>query len=76
MPMSLTSLRKELFKVVDRIIETGIPAEIERSGHHLKIILDEEKSKLANLTPHHTIVGDPESLVDLEVADWRENENL
>jgi hypothetical protein len=67
--MSLTRLRSNLYKVVDEIIETGIPVEIERNGRKLKIVLEEKKSKLANLTPHDCIVGDPEDLVSLSVCE-------
>ena len=46
--MSLTALRNQIFKVVDRVIKTGIPVEIERKGHRLKIVLAEKRSKLRN----------------------------
>ena len=75
-PMSVTRLRNQLFKVIDEVIKTGIPAEIERKGHKLKIVLDEKKSKLANLKRHDCIVGDPDDLVDLKVAQWDEARNL
>ncbi len=75
-PMSLTALRNQLFKVVDEVIKTGIPAEIERKGHRLKIVTEEKKSKLDNLKPHDCIVGDPDELVDLKVAEWSEASNL
>lgn len=70
MAMSLTALRQQLFKAVDQVIETGIPLEIERNGHQVKIILEEKKSKLANLKQHDCIVGDPDELIELDVAEW------
>jgi hypothetical protein len=75
-PMSLTALRNQLFKVVDGVIKTGIPAEIERNGHKLKIVLEEKKSKLDNLKPHDCIIGNPDDLVDLKVAQWLETDKL
>lgn len=75
-PISLTNLRKKLFKVVDNVIKTGIPVEIERNGHRLKIILEDKKSKLSNLKPHDCIVGDPDELIDLKVHEWEEPTNL
>ena len=74
--LSLTALREKLFKVVDRVIQTGIPAEIERKGHRLKIVLDEPHRKLDNLRPHQAIVGNPDELVGLEVGEWLEERNL
>ena len=74
--LSLTALRNNLFKVVDQIIKTGNPVEIERKGQRLKIVLEEKRSKLDNLKPHDCIVGDPDELVDLKVSEWHEENNL
>ncbi len=76
MSMSLTALRQQLFKVVDQVIATGIPIEIKRNGHIVKIVLDDKKSKLANLAKHDCIVGDPEELIDLHLQQWSEESNL
>ena len=43
MAISLTALRQQLFTAVDQVIETGIPLEIERNGHRVKIVLEETK---------------------------------
>ena len=75
-PISLTALRNNLFKIVDKVIETGNPVEIERKGHRLKIVVEERMSKLDNLKPHDCIVGNPDDLIDLKVAEWHETENL
>ncbi len=74
--MSLTSLRGKLFKVVDEVIRTGIPAEIERKGQRVKIVPETKKSKLDNLKPHDCIVGDPDDLIALKVAPWHEPDHL
>ncbi len=74
--MSITALRQQLFKVVDQVIATGVPVEIERRGYRVKIVLDEKKSKLANLKTHDCIVGDPDDLLSLDMAEWNETENL
>ena len=74
--LTLTALRNNLFKIVDEIIKTGNPVEIERNGHRLKIVLKEKKSKLENLKSHDCINDDPDDLVHLEVAEWREMSNL
>ncbi|MGB5198682.1 MAG: type II toxin-antitoxin system Phd/YefM family antitoxin [Sedimenticolaceae bacterium] len=74
--ISLTALRQQLFKIVDEVIQTGIPVEIERRGHRLKIVLDDPPRKLANLRPHNAIVGDPDDLVDVETDEWQDDRNL
>ena len=75
-PISLTALRSNLFKIVDKVIETGNPVELERKGHRLKIVIEGKKSKLENLKPHDCIVGNPDELIDLKVAEWHEIEKL
>lgn len=73
--LTLTALREQLFEVVDQIIKTGVPVEIERHGHRLRIVLDDPPKKLAKLRPRNTIVGDAEDLVDLE-TDGRSEDRL
>jgi len=73
--VTLTALRQQLFKIVDKVIQTGIPVEIERHGHRLKIVLDDPPRKLANLRSHNAIVGDANDLVDLETDQWQEDQN-
>jgi hypothetical protein len=75
-PISLTALRSNLFKIVDEVIETGNPVELERKGIRLKIVIEAKKSKLENLKPHDCIVGNPDELIDLKVAEWHETEKL
>jgi len=75
MAISLTKLRADLYKIVDQVIATGIPVEIEREGKKVKIIAVEKKSKLANLIAHPgTIIGKPEDLVHLDwSSQWKED---
>ena len=75
-PISLTALRNNIFKIVDGIIKSGNPVEIERNGHRLKIVLEKQKSKLENLIQHDCIVGDPDELIDLQVGEWHETNKL
>lgn len=74
--ISVTALRQNLFKVVDQVLATGVPVEIERHGKKLLLIPAEPVSKLANLKRRHVIVGDPEELVDLQVGEWYEPNNV
>ena len=74
--LTLTAFRQRLFKIVDRVIQTGIPVEIERHGHRLKIVLDDPPKKLANLRPHNSIVGNADDLVALQTDQWPKDQNL
>jgi hypothetical protein len=76
-PLSLTALRKRLFEVVDRVLDTGVPAVVERRGRRVLIVAEDRTgSRLARLRRRQGIVGDPDDLVDLKVAEWREDQNL
>ena len=75
--LNLTTLRKRLYRVVDQVLETGVPVEIERRGRKLLIIrADQPVSKLARLKRRHGIVGDPDDLVEVKVGEWHELRNL
>jgi len=76
MSMSLTALKQQLFNVVDHVIATGIPVEIKRNGHIVKIVLDDKKTKLSNLVKHDCTVGNPEELIDLSLHEWDEEAEL
>lgn len=71
--IALTTFRQNLFQIVDQVIETGVPVEIERKGRCVRVMVEERKSKLANLIAHKSIVGDPETLVELEVGESKRN---
>lgn len=73
MPLSLTQLRENLYKIVDQVIATGIPVEIERNGIKVKLVPERKKSKLDNLIKHSgTIKGDPEELVHIDwLKEWK-----
>ena len=68
MRYSVSKLCADLIRVLDRVLATGIPVEIERKGRILKIVPEEKPDKLANIKPHPGVMlCDPESLVHL---DW------
>ena len=74
--LTLTALRQQLFKIVDKVIQTGVPVEIERRGHRLKIVLDDPPRKLGNLRPHKAIVGDADDLLKIRADQWQDDQNL
>ena len=72
MTLRASALRENIYRVLDEILETGVPVDIERKGKLLRILAVEPKSKLANLKPRDLIVGDPEDLVHLDWSEeWR-----
>lgn len=72
MAVSATELRKNIYKFLDEVLETGKPLEIERKGKKLKISAEKPKSKLSNLKKRNTIVGDPEDIIDNNwIDEWK-----
>lgn len=58
--ITATELRKNVYHLLDEVIATGIPLDIERHGKHLRLIAVDKVSKLKNLKPmKNLIVGDP-----------------
>lgn len=71
MKLNIINVRANLYKIIDQVIETGTPVEIERKGQTVKIIPLKKCGKLANLRPHPgTIMGNPEDLVHMDWSDY------
>ena len=70
---SATKLRANLYKVLDSVLQSGVPVEIERNGRLLKIVPVEPRNKLANLKPHPGyLTVDPEEIVHMDwSSEWR-----
>jgi len=77
MVVSATKLRQNLYRILDEILDSGIPVKINRKGEILMIIPEKKKSKLERLTEHKTIVGDPDSIIKISFDnEWKEKDNL
>lgn len=71
MARSASELRQNIYRLLDEVLETGRPLEIERKGRRLRIIPVEAASRLDRLVPHpDAIVGDPDELISI---DWSEH---
>ena len=71
--LTASRLRADVYRVLDRVIETGVPAEVERRGKILRIVPAETVERLNRLpTRRGFIKGDPEDLVHLDWShEWR-----
>ena len=49
MAITLSSLRTNLYTIVDEAISTGIPVEITRNGHKVRLVPERKAGKLGNL---------------------------
>jgi hypothetical protein len=71
MARSASELRQNIYRLLDEVLATGRPLEIERKGRRLRIIPVDEPSRLGRLVPHpDAIVGDPDELISI---DWSEH---
>jgi hypothetical protein len=66
MRLNATRLRGDLYRILDRVLETGEPAEIERRGRLLRIAPVGEPSAVDRIAQRpERIVGDPDELVEI-----------
>ena len=69
-----TELRGNLFNLLDEILSTGVPLEIDRGGKRLRIVPVEKIDKLQNLVSRpDVILGDPDELISLS---WEQEIDL
>lgn len=68
-PVTPSQLRQDIYRLIDRVLDTGEPLEIERKGRRLLLMPEEPAAdRLAAIhTNPGVIVGEPEELVSL---DW------
>ncbi|MGI8575969.1 MAG: type II toxin-antitoxin system Phd/YefM family antitoxin [Egibacteraceae bacterium] len=68
MAITASELRRNVYRLLDEVLETGVPLEIERGGHRLRIVPSERSSRFDRPGGNpDAIVGDPDELVHL---DW------
>ena len=66
MPLSVSKLRDNLYKILDAVLSTGTPAEVMRRGKLLRIVPAQKGSKLSRLKKRAYALQYPESIVHLE----------
>ncbi len=72
MSISLTKLREDLYRLVDEVLETGKPLEIQRKGRKLLLIPEIPENKLDRLSERQTLAVDPESIVHIDWSgEWK-----
>jgi len=67
-PVTPSQLRQDVYRLIDRVLETGQPLEIRRRGQRLRLVPDAPVDRLSRIQVNpDLIVGDPEDLVSI---DW------
>jgi len=73
MAITASRLRENIYSILDEVLATGVPVEVERKGRILKIVPEERPSKLARVKRMDIVVGDPEDLVHIDWSgEWSE----
>lgn len=66
--ITASKLRENIYRLLDEVLDTGVPLEVERNGRRLKIVPDDPRSRLDRLVRRpDALVGDPEDIVHM---DW------
>jgi hypothetical protein len=72
MRVKASKLRENIYRILDQVLETGVPVEIERRGRLLRIVCERPPSRLDRLRPREYLRGAPEELVHLDWSgEWR-----
>jgi prevent-host-death family protein len=72
--ISPTELRSNIYKLLDDVLESGVPIEINKGGKLLRIVPVAKTDKLQNLVDRPDVIrGDPDDLVNIS---WEKEVNL
>jgi hypothetical protein len=67
-----SDLRQNIYQLLDQVLDTGVPLEIERKGRKLRISSEPPRDKLDNLKRRDCLNGDPEDIVHIDWSkEWR-----
>ena len=74
MRLTVSKLRENIYAILDQILASGEPIEIERRGRKLRIEAVDIPSRLNRLVRRpDAILGDPDDFVELDwSAEWSE----
>lgn len=73
MRVTASQLRADVYNLLDRVLETGEPLEIERGGRVLRVVAEPRGSWIDRLVVRDgVLVGDPEELVHVDWSgEWK-----
>ena len=72
--ITVTELRGNIYKLLDEVLSTGIPIEINKGGKKLKIMPVDKSDKLQNLVSRPNVIkGNPDDLVSIS---WEKEVNI
>jgi hypothetical protein len=66
--VTATALRADLYRLLDAVLETGEPLEVERHGRILRVVADAPRRRLDDLPRRDALVGTFDELVETSFA--------
>ncbi len=73
MSITASNLRANIYRLLDEVLATGVPLEIERNGRLLRIVAGDAPDRLSRLVRRpDAVIGDSDDLVQLDwSSEWR-----
>lgn len=72
MRLTASKLRENIYRILDQVLETGVPVEIQRKGRTVRIVPAVPPSKMARLPRRDYLCCDPDAIVHLDWSgEWR-----
>lgn len=73
MGISVSKLRENIYRLLDEVLATGTPLEVDRNGRKLLIVAPDAPGRMSKLVRRpDVLVGDPEDLVHLDwFSEWK-----
>ncbi|HIP26289.1 MAG TPA: type II toxin-antitoxin system Phd/YefM family antitoxin [Flavobacteriaceae bacterium] len=73
MTITPTDFRKDLFNILDGILNSGKTLELNRNGHIFKIIPPKQSKKLDRLVVHNdAIIGNSDEFISMDwSSEWK-----
>lgn len=72
MTVTATQLRKDIYRLFDRVSASGVPLEVTRKGAHFLIVPKKQRSWLDGIKKRDVIKCDPEDLVHMDWSkEWK-----
>jgi hypothetical protein len=74
--LTASKLRANVYRVLDQVLETGVPVEVERHGRRVRIVAADTRtsrtSKLTRLKRRPVLRVPPEAIVHIDWSkEWR-----
>jgi hypothetical protein len=78
MVVTASQLRQNIYRLLDEVLASGVPLEIERNGRRLRVVPADPPPKLSRLIRREdAIVGDPEDFVHMDwTHEWSAGRDL